>query len=193
MKWLAVPAILLLTGCTSTITVPAAAPEDPVPVYLLDHGRHSSIVLPRSEDDLVRYAYGDWEWYAQMRTGPLRAFPTLLVRGQATLGRREFPGPRTTANVRRQVRIFIQDMWELEVEREAADALRGRLDGLHDEHRDTLEFNQLYDLEFVHHPEPYSLMHNSNHVTAQWLRELGLDVRMRNVLSRWRVIEARTD
>jgi len=42
-------------------------------------------------------------------------------------------------------------------------------------------------MDFVPHPHNYTYFHNSNHVTAGWLRELGCDVRGPAVDSRWEV------
>ena len=52
-----------LTGCV-TVVRPPAAPADPVEVYLLDHGRTPSLVLPGGDGGSTRWAYGDWRWYA---------------------------------------------------------------------------------------------------------------------------------
>ena len=62
-------AVLLLTQACTTVIVPPVAPAEPGPVFLLDHGRHASLVLPRGDDGMVRYSYGEWKYYAQVRTG----------------------------------------------------------------------------------------------------------------------------
>ena len=49
--------VVLLGGCTTTVVVPPA-PEQPRAVFLLDHGRHATLVLETAEGGLVRYAYG---------------------------------------------------------------------------------------------------------------------------------------
>lgn len=175
----------LLAGCAHTVEPPRDVAE-PVPVFLLDHGRHASIVLPRS-DGLVRYAYGEWEWYALDRTGPLRALDTLLLPTPAALGRRILPGPPTLEAVRTQVRVPIEHAWRIEVERARARALDDSLTALFEDNLETRVEQSRYDLELVRHPDAYSLGHNSNHVVADWLRALGCRVDTRGPGSAWRL------
>lgn len=175
----------LLAGCAHTIEPPRDVAE-PVPVFLLDHGRHASIVLPRGER-AVRYAYGEWEWYALDRTGPLRALDTLLLPTPAALGRRILPGPPTADAIRAQVRVPIEKSWRIEVERARARALDDELTTLFEDNIDSRVDSPRYDLEFVRHPAAYSLGHNSNHVAADWLRALGCRVDTRGPGSAWRL------
>jgi len=39
----------------------------------------------------------------------------------------------------------------------------------------------------VHHPEPYTLAHNSNFLVGRWLEALDCRLRGRPVLSSWRL------
>ncbi|MGD8699334.1 MAG: hypothetical protein PVJ43_08595, partial [Gemmatimonadales bacterium] len=50
---------LVITACTNVI-VPPAEPLAPQTVFVIDHGRHASLVLPAPDSGLVRYAFGDW-------------------------------------------------------------------------------------------------------------------------------------
>lgn len=176
---------VLLAGCAHTVEPPREVAE-PVPVFLLDHGRHATIVLPRS-DGIVRYAYGEWEWYALDRTGPLRALDTLLLPTAAALGRRVLPGPPTLDAVHAQVRVPIEHAWRIEVERARARALDDALTALFEDNLDTRVQHPGYDLEFVRHPDAYRVGHNSNHVVAGWLRALGCRVETRGPGSTWRL------
>lgn len=176
----------LLGGCAATISVPPA-PAEPRPVYVVDHGRHSSLVLVRGDHSLVRYAYGEWRWYAKQDTGFWRAFPTLFARTTAALGRRELAGPPTEENIRRRIPVVIDAIYALPGEPARVDALSADLDALFEARRDTLHYNAVYDLEFVVHPEPYTLGHNSNHVVAGWLRQLAIEVRGSPMMGTWRL------
>jgi hypothetical protein len=173
-------------GCTNTV-VPPAGPAQPGAVFLLDHGRHASLVLER-ENGISRYSYGHWGWYVENRTGPLRASGTLFGSSDAGLGRRHLPGPADLDNVRRRVRVPIREAWRIEVSAGRSNDLGDRLDGFFSDHADSHTENPLYDLEFVRHPDPYHAGHNSNHMVARWLRELGCEVRMHGPFSMWTVI-----
>lgn len=173
-------------GCTAVI-VPPPSPAEPQLVFVLDHGRHASLVLPGVGGGLVRYSYGDWKWYALKETGPLEASSALLWPSQAAFGRRELAGPAVADSVRARVRVGIEALHEVVVDARDAAALRRRLDALFHAHRESLIYNEAYDLEFVHHPEPYSAFRNSNQMVARWLERLGCRVRGAALFSRWQV------
>lgn len=178
-------AALLGTACTHTV-VPPREPQRPVAAFLLDHGRHASLVLERA-DGMTRYAWGDWDYYALNRTGPLQASGTLLGANRAGLGRKHLQGPAERAYVRHQVAVPIEALWQIDVPAERARRLHERLDRRFRDGRATLTANRLYDLEFVHAATPYNVTSNSNHRVGAWLRELGCEVRMAGPFSSWRV------
>lgn len=194
MNWKSIASgvgLALLTGCAGTVNVPDAAElDDPRPVFLLDHGHHSSLVVTRADDSMVRYVYGDWRWYAMRETGFLRSFPTLFASTQAALGRRELDGPPEADSLRGRIRVVIDQLYGLSAPAERIDSLIERLDQRFDAAADTRMYNQDYDLEFVHDPKPYTLGSNSNHVIAAWLEELGIDVSGNPMFGRWRVEDA---
>jgi hypothetical protein len=172
-------------ACATTIT-PPATPQNPRTVFLLDHGRHASLVLPR-DGEMVRYAYGEWEWYALRRQGFLRILPTMLWPTPAGLARRELGGPPTRRLVAARIPVVIKEIYEITVSAEAVDDLLETLDGLFETNIETLFYNEVYDLQFVHHPRPYWIVRNSNNVVAGWLRDLGCEVRGPTIISNWRV------
>lgn len=176
-----------LSGCTATV-VPPAEVDEPRTVYLLDHGRTSSLVLPIN-DGMVRYAYGEHRWYALEQTFVLRAFPAMLWPTQGTLGRKRIDAPASASAVRRHVLVNIDYLHELRVE---AEHVRELLDELHEHYAASAAEAGVIstpsrDLEFVRVAPSYHLLHNSNHVSADWLEALGCEVRGPRVLSRWRV------
>lgn len=166
--------------------VPPPAPADPTPVFLVDHGRHASLVLPIGDQGMVRYAYGDWTYYAQVRTGAGEASTALLWPTRAALGRRAFTGLPGASAVRRHV-LSIQHLHRLIVESDKVERLRARLDSIHAANSDTRILNPRYDLEFVDHPAAYWALHNSNQVVAAWLLELGCQVLGPAFFSDWSV------
>lgn len=175
-----------LAGCATVVT-PPPAPVDPVEVFLLDHGRTPSLVLPAADGEAVRWAYGDWRWYALGEHGVGEALAALFRRTRAGLGREGLEVPPRASAVRAAVSVEIDSLYPIRVERHAATALAERLEGLFSSRAETRTVNPDSGLHFVHHPEPYTLLHNSNRVVADWLRELGCGVRGRAILSRWRL------
>jgi hypothetical protein len=180
--------LLLLASpmaCPTTV-VPPADPADPVTVFLLDHGRTPSLILPAPGGRMTRYVYGDWNYYALRNTGLGDGLNALLWPTQGTLGRRELPGPPDPEAVRDQVRVSIENLYPLVVGGAESERLRARLDA---EHRAGLAAGsaEAYDLEFVPHPVRYTYFHNSNHMVAGWLRELGCSTRGPAFNSLWRV------
>lgn len=184
--------LVILTGapgCTNVIVAPAP-PVEPEPVFLLDHGRHATLVLPGADSGIVRYGYGDWRYYAERQTGLVATLDAALVPTRAGLGRRAHPVPPTRAAVRDALDVGIEGIHELVAERRSVERLRTKLDELFELARETRLENRAYDLDFVHHPRDYTIFRNSNWMVGVWLRELGYAVRGPLLFSRWRVESA---
>jgi hypothetical protein len=173
-----------LCGCTNTI-VPAPALTDPVTIELRDHGRHPSLIIPLSDGTFVRYAYGDWGWYALGHTGVIQGIDALLLPSKGALGRKILTSPDDFALLRR--RDPAKQTYSITVEGKRAAALHQTLDAAFREQGTSAHFNATYDLEFVHSPESYWALHNCNHVMANWLRALGCRVRGTAAFSSWRI------
>lgn len=178
-------AIGLMSGCTHTV-VPPTGVESPTQIFLLDHGRTSSVVLPHSEG-LVRYAYGEWAWYARNRTGVVRGSGALLRDSRGALGRRRFDAEPETAAVRAAVAVPIEAVWAIEVPADSARTLAAELDALFQRRAEHAVANPRVVLRLVPHPDAYSVAHNSNHMTASWLRRMECRVDMNGPWSHWQV------
>ncbi len=178
-------ALLVSSGCATTI-VPPASVDRPQSVFVLDHGRHSSLVLPHP-DGFVRYAYGDWGWYAEVDTGWMEAIRAVLLPSRAGLGRSLTDGTATQEGVREGLRVGIQEIHEVEVETDRVTALRSSLEALHRENYSSVKYNAVYDLAFVEHPEAYAFWNNSNHKLAEWLRQLGCTIEGTAFWASWKV------
>lgn len=178
--------VLALAGCTTVVT-PPPEPEDPVPVFLLDNGRHASLVIPY-RNGLVRYAYGEWDWYAANDTGVFRASGVLFTTGRGALGRRVFDGPLAMETVRRVVRVPIEQGWAIRVPGAKRAALVRDLERIFERAPDEHLHNPLYDLTFAPHPDRYNAAtRNSNHAVIRWLQALGCQVDVGGPFSIWRV------
>jgi len=178
--------LLAPMACTTTIRPPAAV-EQPERVVLLDHGRHSSLVLPDGRGGFIRYAYGDWTWYARSRTGVLEAIQALLLPSKAGLGRARFAGPLDAGTVDRRTGVVIEQSWTIRVEAARVRGLRSDLEATFEAGRKRAVENPRFGLTFAPHPSAYSYFQNSNHRAAAWLRELGCEVSGPAFAARWRV------
>jgi hypothetical protein len=184
-RWLLIVP-LSLAGCATTIH-PPPQPAEPARIAVLDHGRHASLLAEGPDGGMVRYSYGDWQWYALEQTGAGEATSAVFGPTQAALGRRFLPGPLSPVSVSQQVRVPVEDAVYLAVDRRDLDRLRERLDRIFAENSAKRIYNASYDLEFVPHPTPYSASHNSNRVVGTWLEELGCRLDGAPFLSVWRV------
>ena len=178
-------ALGLCAGCTTTIVGPGNV-VDPVQVYLVDYGRHPSLVLPRTDFTHVEYTYGEWQWYAEDHTAGLSALRALMVPTQGALGRRQFDAQQG------------EEWWEelgylqvyaITVERDQAAALLAHLDERWEAGAGDRLYNARYDLEFVPDAQPYHLANNSNPMVAGWLEQLDCEVRGSALVSNWRIIQ----
>jgi hypothetical protein len=184
---LAIVTIALSVSCT-TVVRPPAAPATPEQVILISHGWSSSLIMRDQQGTAFRWAYGDWRYYALGQQGPFETIAAMLWPTPAALGRQTVEAaPEAPWEVISRLGIGIDALFELNVEREAVVQLLQRLNDLYAANIDTFHFNPDYRLEFVRHPQPYTLINNSNRMIAEWLRELGCDVRGVPLKARWRV------
>jgi hypothetical protein len=174
-----------LASCATVITPPSSV-SDPVDVFVVDHGRTTSLVLPAPDGALIRYAYGDWEWYALGKHGAWRGAAALFWPTEGALGRGLLTGPATIENVREQVPAP-EEILSIAVERVRLIAFETRMQALYDAGRDTAVSNPEAGMTFVHHPQRYTIFRNSNHAVASWLRELGCETRGVTIGANWRV------
>jgi hypothetical protein len=173
-------------ACTNVI-VPPRDPLQPRPVFVLDHGRHASLVLPAEDSLLVRFAYGDWTYYAKAETGASEASAAVLLPTTAALGRRALVEPATEEGVRSALRVGVERVYEVIVDSARAGRLLEVLDSIFDADRENVIYNSGYDLEFVRHPRRYTIFRNSNWMVADWLRQLGCRVSGLLLFSKWKL------
>jgi hypothetical protein len=171
-------------GCTTVILPPNDLTQS-TSLAVLDHGRHTSLIVGTQDGAMIRYSYGDWRWYALRQTGPVEASGAVLGASEAALGRKRHPGPVTPEAVTGQIIVPVEDAIYLAVEADSAQRLVDRLDSIFWANIGSRVVNQAYDLDFVHHPQRYSLFHNSNAMVARWLREMGVVVDGWALLASW--------
>lgn len=187
------PALLLLLllllpgfalgGCQHVIEPPAAVSE-PVRVFVIDYGRHASLALPKEDTGLVEWSWGDWNWFALDRTGPLEGLQALFASPRSTLGRRELAPAQDAEEL--AARLGAQELLSLNVERERARALQRHLDArwLRRRHEAVAHPNGNI---FVPDDRRYGLSNNSVHELARWLEFLGADVSGTGVTAKFKL------
>jgi hypothetical protein len=190
-RWILLPitivgaALALPLACTTVVRLPTA-PRQVVPAFLIHEAKTSSVALPLPDRRFVRYAYGDWNWYALQHQSAFDGLAASLWPTPGALGRAVIDTEATADAMRRALGGAV-DVYLLEVDRSASDRLLARLEDAHESARRVGPVVQSYGLTFVPDPQKYTYFNNSNHRTAAWLRELGCDVRGPAFGSRWRV------
>ena len=173
-------------ACTIHVKPPAEV-RDPVQVFIIDQGRTSSLVLPTGTGQTVRYAFGDWNYYALSHDGLFDGMAALFLPTQGALGRRVMAAPPVEESVRTSIRASYEHIYPLTVDASRVAALRDELEAVYEQHLDTLIVSEYNDFEFVHHPQDYTWFYNSNHMVADWLRQLGAEVSRPTYYSTWQI------
>ena len=176
----------LLGACAATI-VPPEKPDEPLPAYLLDHGRHSTLVVVDSGGRPVRYAFGELGRYSDGEIGFFRGMGAMLLPASGTLGRRVLEGEPTPENVVSQVGVSVENLYCIAVEAEKAWRLQRVLNMVFEENLATAAYNPGWNLEFVEHPEDYWFGQTSNQAVENWLVELGAEVSGITTFANWKV------
>ncbi len=187
-RWgLALFVLVAQLGCAWRIAPPAAV-EEPAGVFVTVYGRHTRLALPAPEDkQLIEYGFGDWRFYALEERGPISGLRALFWSRSSALSRRELPWRDETGAFERVAGGVRSE--RVIVERGRADALRERLESRWRELEDEEVYQPREQMVLRKSDDPYHLLRNSNHQTADWLRELGCTVSGVTIGSRFRVID----
>ena len=183
----------LLAGCRYTIT-PPPSPSDPVRVYLVDYGDTSRVWLPAGgADSFVEWGYGDWRWYANDKKSLLYGSVIFFWPTDGAIARREWSGSPWASPGRDRPRAEIDNyatwIYELDVERKAAEGLRSSLQDRYDRSIDSEFFNERRKTWFIRDNTSYWLGHQSSSVMADWIEDLGASTSGFTVKARYRVRE----
>ncbi|HEX3357636.1 MAG TPA: DUF2459 domain-containing protein [Tepidisphaeraceae bacterium] len=166
---------LLLTGCFSGTIHPPASPTNPVTVYIPDYGKHSAVVLPDpATGGYIEWAFGDWNYFALGHTGLKDALSALFVSPQSTLGRRVIP-PQSDDDAMKQT-LEANGLLRITISADRSASLMKELNDRYQKNIDSMIHSTYSHMDNVKDAEHYWGLHNCNHLTAQWLRELGCKV-----------------
>ena len=178
--------LLIAPGCATTITPPRNV-TDSTPIYLIDYGRHSSIMFRVGGDDVREYCFGDYDWFAINRNTRRDALRALFNSAGSTLGRRPAQFADDVTQIKKGTNA--PHVYRLVVSGEKADELVRHLDAVFDGRLGTLTYNPLSGVWFVRTKDRYSAFHNCNHVTNRWLERLGVKTRGAKMFARFNVEE----
>jgi hypothetical protein len=174
---------LILLACTTEIRPPQAGQER---VFLVDHGRHASLVI-QLDNRVYRYSYGDWDFYAEASPGFWNGLKAALWPTQGALGRKQWSGLASADNLHRHLPDGIEQIHSLQVEEHRARDLVKELELIFQRHQPSLRQTPEYNLEFVHHPQVYWILNNSNQMIGKWLEQLGCQINGAALFSRWEI------
>lgn len=170
--------VIALGGCATTIVLPEVDPTIAHATYLVDYGRHASLVLPRGDaepDAYFEYNYGEFQWYAHNQSGVFNVLGTLFIPTTGTLGRRDvFLGSDDAA-----LHVFdAEKIVRIDVDPDRLAALRAALALRYEKTPEPDRvFNPTFGLTFVPDERAYWLGHTCNHEMAGWLKALGCEIR----------------
>lgn len=176
MRFALLPLLLAAPAGCVAIARPPAAPADPVPVFLLQQGAHTGVILPAAdgaEGAWVEYAFGNWRWYGEQRDGTLNGLYALAVPNDAALGRRyaDAAPPADPLLEARGARVQ-----PFHAERARVHELRRALDAEFEASPVAPRLLERNGLWIAKAQTPYALDSNCSDATVSWLRALGCSV-----------------
>jgi hypothetical protein len=178
--------ILLAWIISPARIIPPSNPANPIFVYVLDYGLHSSLVLPTSNDELIEYAYGDWNYFALNQQNWINGLAALFIPTQGTLGRRRFSNLRELQQIIQQAN---STFLSFEVDKKKVAELLKILGDRFDHNLSTSVQNPHTGLTLVYDEQDYTLFQNSNHKVVVWLETLDCQVKGSVIWAHFRVKE----
>ncbi len=175
-----------LAGCEAVVVAPSAV-SIPRTVQLLEHGRHTTLLLTAADQTRVRYAYGDWIWYVEGEQNPRTGIQALFSPTQAAFGRQLFGPEQPDEQLEAVVGVGIEQAYKFQAEAARVDTLLASLDRQFHAGPAEPRYSVERNLWVVPHPRPYTFAYNSNHIVADWLRELGFEVHGNPAWGHWQV------
>lgn len=183
--------LLLIGGCSAIISAPETL-HQPREVQLLQHGRHSSLLLTAADQSRLRYSFGDWAWYVESDQSLASGSRALFKDSKGALGRQIVAATTAGENLAAKVGVGIGKAYLFQVEATQVDALLATLEQQFTASPSVPFYSAERHLSFVPHSRPYTFSYNSNHQVADWLRTLGLQVQGNPAWGNWRVKETAT-
>jgi len=165
--------ILLFWVISPAMIIPPADVEEAIAVYIIKLSLHPELVLPHPDGGLMRYAYGDWNYFALNHQGLKDGLTALFLPTPGTLGRLKFSN---FDELQRMVKEQNANLLTLQVSQAKAFKLAYSLDERFVSNIATRIQNPQTGLFLVQDEQDYTILHNSNHELVVWLKQLGCQV-----------------
>ncbi|PSN14951.1 DUF2459 domain-containing protein [filamentous cyanobacterium CCT1] len=163
LAWLTVPATI----------IPPVAPRNPITVYVAEIGIHARLLLPEG-DRWQQYGFGDWDYYARREQTFLNGLQALLWPTPGALGWGEID---SLDRYQTDSEATGGQLLSFEVPLDRVDQLHRSLQARFQRQiPDGQVFNEVNHLHLVRDDQTYSVLHNSNHELAEWLKALDCQV-----------------
>lgn len=187
---LCVASLLMLVtigACQSWKVTPPGDVQNPARIFLNEYGKHTSVAFPDGKQRYVEFGFGEWHYYGSEQHGVGSSLRAIGGGGRGALSRREIltgplndeafalaAGSSRSAGIdvetakMRDLKQRLEERWHTATER----VIRG-----------------LDHIEVRQDPQGYHLFRNSNAVSADWLREMDVDVQGSPVWSNFEVVK----
>ena len=156
-------------------------------MFLLDHDSHTSLAIETDQENFIRYANGNKNYYALRNTDLASGARALLIPTDAVLARSELKITPSVEGVIDALPVVVQKVYPLKVEDLKADQLISSLDEIFVGGKEVLIEVPAYGLTFVPHPDDYSWANNSSTMIASWVRHMEITTIGWGLLAYWRV------
>lgn len=180
---------MILKGCTWNVyadTEFSEAANDLSPVFLTVYAQHTRIALPRYQEGFVEFGFGDWSYYALGQKGFWSSLRAAFFASPSALSRRELSW--NTDPLDFQLNAGGERSALLWVDSSLVQQLLDKLEDQWESLQAAKVFREEEGLGFAKWDRPYYLFKNCNYQTAEWLRQLGLEVRGWTLLSQFNIL-----
>ena len=163
----------VVTGCGAVVTAPVQV-QQPVKIYLVDYGKHSSLIFPNGEKSMYEFAWGDFDWFALGEQSIWSGFRALLFSNGSGFGIREYRHITTLEELKKV--NGARSILTIDVEGKKLDKLQSELMARYKPKESHLVYYPPDSMLFAFSREHYWFGYNCNHKTCDWLQTLGCEV-----------------
>lgn len=180
--------VVLMAALSPTLLITHNGVQNPRQVFLIDHGTHTSLAIETRNQTLIRFAYGDKNYYAKRDTSLASGGNALLIPTPAVLARGELEAIAEVESIIDALPVVVQKVYQLQVEASRAEELISDLDEIYLKAGDELIEVPAYGLNFAPHPENYYWANNSSTMIASWMRQMGIRTVGLGAIASWRLL-----